>query len=260
MGIQDRDYWRERQDQNLSARRDPSDSPFSSGRNEMGFIGKLIITAVVLFIGVITYRYHFEIIRFIKGVPSSAVYQQAPQSTVLKPAEPTPAVAHRPATTELPKPESTGQIYRCGNTYSNSPCEGGRQIAQQSTSTMDTSITREIYLCKDIHDRLTWESVPCSLNGRFIDRIARVPANIPWESQVSLARQQRDKAYAIAAEQVVPVATRPVSRVPAECSVLEERIKLLDNECRVKACSMERLDYVRNERRNARDRQFRIGC
>lgn len=260
MGIQDRDYWRERYDQNLSARRDPGDSPFSSARNEMGFMGKLIVTAIVLFIGVIAYRYHFEIIRFIKGFPPTAIHQQAPQPSVLKPTEPATAVAPKPATSDFPKPEASGQIYRCGNTYSNSPCEGGRQIAQQSTPRVDTPTTREIYLCKDIHDRLTWESVPCSVNGRFIDRIARVPANIPWESQVALARQQRDKAYAIAAEQVVPVATRPSSSVPGECRILEERIRVLDAECRVKACGMDQLDYVRAERKKTRDRQFRIGC
>lgn len=93
-----------------------------------------------------------------------------------------------------------------------------------------------------------------------MDRIARVPAHVSWEEQVAIARQQRDKAHAIAAEQVVPVASRSTSSTAAECQMLEQRIRVLDAECRVNACSMQRLDSVRFERKAARDRQFSIGC
>ncbi len=254
MGIQDRDYWRERYDENLNARRDPRDNPFTSGQSEMSFLGKLILTIVVLLVAALVYRYQSDILRFLKEPPVVA-----PQRIAIQSPEPA-VVAPRVLAPEKARSESTGQIYRCGNTYSNAPCEGGQQIAQQSSRPVDRSETKEIYLCKDFQDRLTWESVPCSANGRFMDRIARVPAHVSWEEQVAIARQQRDKAHAIAAEQVVPLASRSTSSTPTECQILEQRIRVLDTECRVNACSMQRLDWVRFERKAARDRQFRIGC
>lgn len=96
-----------------------------------------------------------------------------------------------------------------------------------------------------------------------MDRIARVPANVSWEEQVAIARQQRDKAHAIAAEQVVSVASRPsatASAAPNECHRLEQSIRLLDAQCRSNSCSMRTLDDVRQQRRAIRDRQFRIPC
>lgn len=175
MGIQDRDYWRERYDENLNARRDPRDNSFTSVQSEMSFLGKLVLTISVLLIAALAYRYQSEILRFLKGPPGAA-----PQRTVVRPPEPTVA-APKVTAPEVPRTQSPGQIYRCGNTYSNAPCKGGQQIAQQSSRPVDRSETKEIYLCKDFQDRLTWESVPCSANGRFMDRIARVPAHVSWE-------------------------------------------------------------------------------
>lgn len=254
MGIQDRDYWKERYDESLNARRDPRDNPFTSGHSQMSFLGKLVLTIAVLLIGALAYRYQSEILRFLKGPPEAA-----PQRTVVRPPEPT-VTAPKAKVPDVPRTQPPGQIYRCGNTYSNSPCDGGKQLAQQSSPPIDRSETKEIYLCKDFQDRLTWESVPCSANGRFMDRIARVPAHVSWEEQVAIARQQRDKAHAIAAEQVVPVASRSASSIPSECQMLEHQIRVLDAECRVNACGMKKLDDVRAARKEARDRQFRIGC
>ena len=237
---------------------DPADwqreKPFTGGRNEMSFLGNFILTVLVLLVGAIAFRYQTEILRFLNG-PTVA----APQRTAIHP--PGPAVI--PPKVNLPEKsqtESSGQIYRCRNTYSNSPCDGSQEFIQQRSRPVDRTETREIYLCKDFQDRLTWESVPCSTNGRFMDRIARVPANIPWDEQVSIARQQRDKAHAIAAEQVVPVPTRSINSEPSACRFLEERINALDAECRVNACGMDQLDRVRFERKKVRDQQFRIRC
>ncbi|MBS3018379.1 hypothetical protein DJFAAGMI_01111 [Comamonas sp. PE63] len=230
------------------------ENPFTGARNEMSFLSKLILTIALLLVGALAYRYQAEILRFFQRPPAAA----SQRSAVRQP-EPT-VVAPRVLAPETPRLESTGQIYRCGNTYSNSPCDGGKQLAQQSSRPVDRSETKEIYLCKDFQDRLTWESVPCSANGRFMDRIARVPAHVSWEEQMAIARQQRDKAYAIAAEQVVPVTSRSISSTPNECQMLEQHIRALDAECRVNACGMKRLDDIRATRKEARDRQFRIGC
>lgn len=237
---------------------DPADwqreKPFTGGRNEMSFLTKLILTIVVLSAAALAYRYQSEILSLLKGPPTAA-----PQLSAVRSPEPT-AVAPRVELSERSGTESVDQIYRCGNNYSNAPCDGGHQIVRQARQPVDMSKTNEIYLCKDFQDRFTWEGVPCSVNGRFMDRIARVPANASWNEQVVIARQQRDRAHAIADEQVVPVPTRSNNPEPSACRFLEERIKALDAECRVNACGMDQLDRVRFERKKARDQQFRVKC
>jgi len=228
------------------------DNPFTSGRHEMGFVTKLILTVAVLLACALAYRYQSEILRFLVGPPRTA-----PQQSASRPPPEPVVVAPRVLVPEKPRTEAASQIYRCGNTYSTTPCEGGRQIAQPSGGPS----SREIYLCKDFQGNLTWESAPCSANGRFMDRIARVPTNVSWEEQVAIARQQRDRAHAIAAEQVVPVATRPTGgrANAAECQTLDERVNWLDSLGRIGGGGYT-MDWIREERRKARDRQFRIGC
>lgn len=238
------------------------ESPFTGARNEMSFFSKLIFAIALILIAVLAYRYQSEILRFLIGPPVASVpFPQRPvaQRSVVQSPEPK-VIEPKVRAQENPDTESSGQIYRCGNAYSSAPCENGQLIAQQSSRPVDRSVTKEIYLCKDFQGGMTWESAPCSVNGRFIDRIARVPANVSWDEQVAIAKQQRDKAHAIAAEQVVPVARRSTASDPSECQMLDQRIRALDAECRVNACGMDKLDSVRFARKEAQDRKFRIGC
>lgn len=254
MGLQDRDYWKQRYDESLSVKRDPRDRPFKRGGNELSFVAKLAITLALLLIAAIAYRYQSEIKRFLNRPPAVlSLPQQVHQ--------PEPVAVSPELVPPIPREESAGQVYRCGNTYSNAPCEGAIQIEPQSSRPRDVSLSKEIYLCKDIYDRRTWESVPCSVNGRFMDRIARVPTNIPWDEQVAIARQQGDRAHAIAAEQIVPVAPRAsgIKANAGECRALDERVNWLDSLGRVGGGGYT-LDWIREQRRFARDRQFRIGC
>ena len=245
MGQIDRDYWhRER--------------PFTQARREMSFLSKLLITLALLLIAAIAYRYQAEITLFLQKAAATKAHR--PQT----PALPAPPIVSTPTPPAVPMPriEPSGQIYRCGSTYSHTPCGNAPPMALQSSPSRDLSASREIYLCKNIYDRLTWESVPCSANGRFMDRIARVPANVSWEEQVAIARQQRDRAHAIAAEQVVAVASRPASTSKAnagECQALDERVNWLDSLGRIGGGGYT-MDWIREQRRLARDRQFRIGC
>ncbi|MEQ6436721.1 hypothetical protein V8Z74_17085 [Comamonas sp. w2-DMI] len=221
-----------------------------------GFWLKLVMFGVLVWIGYEAYR-HWE------------ARQAVPEPVRARPEIPGPVpqapVARNAYVPPAPRPiPRDGQVYRCGNTYSQQPCgEGGKAISIASVLTdPSASASREIYLCKDIHDQLYWESTPCSLRGRTIDRIARVPADVSWDQQVAIARAQRDKAQAIAAEQIVPVAPRALTQKSnaGECQALEGVVRWADRECRVKACNMDELDAVREERRKARDRQFRLGC
>ena len=166
MGQTDRDYWHR-------------DKPFTQARHETSFLSKLLITLAVLLMCAVAYRYQAEIKRWVqKSVERPAQRAQAP---VL----PAPAVvpAPAPAVPQNPRPETSGQIYRCGNTYSHEPCDNARQISVPTNASRDMSATKEIYLCKDIYDRLTWESTPCSANGRFMDRSPVFPRIFPGKNR-----------------------------------------------------------------------------
>ncbi|QXZ10949.1 hypothetical protein KUF54_07080 [Comamonas sp. Y33R10-2] len=266
----DKDYWRqnrkgpthwpEDEQGNVSPFESRmSRSPFSSPKNELSFTAKLILTIALLLLCAMAYRYQSSIQSMLSGLKNPSPVMDAVPRTRLS--DPVDQAYKEPA---IPAPVERGQIYRCGNTYSNTQCTNGHVVkGAQNAPQREISVSKEIYLCKDIYERLTWESVACSANGRFMDRIARVPANVSWEEQVAIARQQMNKAHAIAAEQVVSVASRSSATASAasnECQRLEQSIRLLDAQCRSNSCSMRTLDDVREQRRAIRDRQFRISC
>ena len=170
MGIQDRDYWKDRYNKSESASRpntmDPQywqrEKPFSGARQEMSFVAKLVITIVLLLIAALAYRYQAQIVRLLR-----------PETSTPKPLDvaiQSPAVVPKSATagdaqSASVNPPPSAQIYRCGSSYSHSPCPNGQQLEVPVNQHRDMSATREIYLCKDHYDRMTWESVPCSANG-----------------------------------------------------------------------------------------------
>ncbi|MFD2755171.1 hypothetical protein [Comamonas terrae] len=267
MGIQDRDYWRERyrargnvdpehwrQDELTSL-----DVDFRPPKNnELNFVGKLFLTIFVALICVIAYRGVKD--RLSRPEPVREVVGQRQGAPSAAPASPAGRSAEPPV---VRAPSSEGQVYRCGNAYSSQPCEGGKPVIISSpvASAGDASGMREIYLCKDFQGRLFWESTACSLNGRFMERIASVPANVSWEQQVVVAQQQWAKARSVASEQIVSVAPRQaVAKANAsECQALEDRVNWLDSLGRAGG-GVYTMDWIREQRRLARDRQFRIGC
>lgn len=48
------------------------ENPFTSGRNEMSFFTKLVLTIAVLLAAALGYRYQSEILRFLVGPPRTA--------------------------------------------------------------------------------------------------------------------------------------------------------------------------------------------
>lgn len=218
-----------------------------------GLLIKLLIFVAIIWIG-------FEGYKSWQSGHEQAIPKHVEQ---MSPAMPSRQPEQIPPRAELPpSTASSGQVYRCGNAYSSVPCAGAKTIDVRPASGFGTSPTKEIYLCKDMSGQLYWESVACSLSGRTMERIARVPSNVSWSDQVAIARQQRARAQEIAAEQVVPVA--PMASTSgsksASCKALDELVRRLDAECRASSCGMRKLDDVRNARRDARDQQFRLGC
>lgn len=233
---------------------------FHSEDDGYGLVIKVLIFTAVLWIGFEGYK-----VWQAKKEEESQEQQSQLRRAELDARAPINPSPYAPPALPMPTPQAevpAASVYRCGNSYSNVPCSGAKAVnVAPPVAYSNNSARKEIYLCKDYSGNLSWESVPCSVNGRFMDRVASVPADIPWDQQVSIARQQRAKAQSIAAEQIVPVAPRPsMNARSSECQSLEWLIRRLDERCRTTACSMRELDEVREERRKARDRQYRINC
>ena len=158
------------------------------------------------------------------------------------------------------------QTYRCGNSYSDAPCKGGRLVDTippvTNNSTADAADSKTIYLCQGGGGCRFWSSQHCREHGAYIDRMENVPAHLPWETQVEMAKGQRDKAANL--QQPAPVQPGYQQQSPAPnkqltCQSLESRIKQLDSMARAGGTAQQ-LDWIAARRKEARDEQFRLRC
>lgn len=156
------------------------------------------------------------------------------------------------------------QVYRCGNTYSEEPCKGGRTVDTSPPLTDPRGpSTTVIYLCRAPQGGQYWTAEACHTRGWTMERSERVPINAPWADQVAAARGQKRAAEALNAApttQYMQQAPHQRQRTPRqECSLLDERVKMLDNMGRAGSQHYD-LDWVRRERKEVRDQQFRLRC
>lgn len=155
-------------------------------------------------------------------------------------------------------------VYRCGSTYSDEPCKGGKVVdTSPLVSDPRGPLTKEIYLCKAPHGGRYWTPEHCAHRGWTIERIQRVPANVGWDEQVAAGRQQKDQAEALSTAPAQSFAPQAVQRSqPSKsqaCSALDERVVMLDSMGRAGSRYYD-LDWVRRERKDARDQQYRLKC
>ena len=153
------------------------------------------------------------------------------------------------------------QVYRCGNTYSQAPCKGGRAVETAPIlSDPRGPATQEIYLCSAPQGKQYWIAEHCAQRGWTIERIHRVPTHVPWADQVAAAQEQMQAAQALTAAPAVRHRPQTAQRTPRqECSLLDERVKTLDSMGRAGSQYYD-LEWVRRERKEARDQQFRQRC
>ena len=160
--------------------------------------------------------------------------------------------------------QAGAHVYRCGNSYSTVPCTGGTTVetappVQSQGATSGNTVT--LYLCESFQGGKLWTRDHCRARNAVSERMESVPAGIPFERQVELARSQRDRGLVLSAPppdapQVLQNA-EPDRRT--QCAWLDERIKQLDAMARAGG-SAYYMDWVANERKLTRDRQFRIRC
>ena len=153
---------------------------------------------------------------------------------------------------------SYADVYRCGNSYSVEPCSGGHQVDVSPLVTDPSGpSTKEIFLCRSIDKKFFWSSGICP-NGWILERTARVSSSLPWNDQVQEAINQQQKTNETIA---LPSNSNKKNTIQENqsnkeiCNQLDERIKWLDSMARVNSTQ-----WITDERKSIRDRQFRIRC
>ncbi len=164
---------------------------------------------------------------------------------------------------------ATAQVYRCGNTYTQEPCKGARVIDTAPPVTSHGSASppgrQKIYLCSSKGGGQFWAQQHCHQHDAWIERTETVPSGLGWDEQVRIARSQRDATAALLAPPPVTYNTAPTPQpapVPGRreaCAALDERVKSLDSMGRAGSLHYD-LDWVRRERKSARDEQYRLRC
>ncbi len=164
--------------------------------------------------------------------------------------------------------EAPAEVYRCGNSYSHEPCKGGRTLDTSppiaSHGGNGSPHTQTVYLCRSkAGSGLFWTTQHCHQVNAWVDRTESVPKNMSWEGQLAMARGQRDAAAAMSApapRSYVQQNVQPqVFNNKQTCAALEQRVKDLDSMGRAGSRHYD-LDWIRKERKTARDEQFRLRC
>lgn len=160
-------------------------------------------------------------------------------------------------------------VYRCGNTYTQEACRGGRAVdtappvasAGGASAREDAPVT--LYLCEGKSGGKFWSRQHCHAHGAWVDRTETVPGGLRWQDQVATASAQRAQMAALAAPQPRGFQDAPAAAMApdprAVCAGLERRIAELDAMGRAGSRYYD-LDRIRTERREARDQQFRLRC
>jgi hypothetical protein len=115
-----------------------------------------------------------------------------------------------------------------------------------------------IYLCKTYSGGTFWAQAHCNQHNALIERIVSVPDGLPWDQQVALAEQQRNGSRQ-PQHRVVPDEVNVHASRKSECRSLDARITQLDGMAR-QPQGAQTHDWIRSERKQARDRQFEIRC
>ena len=153
------------------------------------------------------------------------------------------------------------EVYKCGNTYSDSPCSGAKIVnAQPAVSNPSGPKTKLIYLCKrPDKNQPWWIHEECSRRGWTVIESVRVPNNIHWDDQVQIAERKR------AENRHRPRPTHnyntpsTTDNTSSQCEALDRRAAHLDSMGRAGGTAR-RMEWIRSERQKARDRQFQLRC
>ncbi|WP_322469139.1 hypothetical protein SOM08_14085 [Hydrogenophaga sp. SNF1] len=118
-----------------------------------------------------------------------------------------------------------------------------------------------IYLCKAYGGGTFWASNHCNQHNALIERIVSVPDGMPFNQQVDIGNQQLRGSSSTSSNRTTIINNGGAQghNKSAECEALDQTIKALDSAGRAPQ-SLQSLDRIRAQRKNARDRQFALKC
>lgn len=115
-------------------------------------------------------------------------------------------------------------------------------------------------MCRSYGGGTFWASAHCRTHNALVERIVSVPDNMPFEQQVQLGEQARSDGQRLTAPPPNSVVVKNNAQITQnECSDINERIQYLDALAR-QPQSGQTQDIISAERKQLRDRQFRIQC
>lgn len=189
-------------------------------------------------------------------------------------------------------------VYRCGNSYSNTPCKSDSkpqvpamgsarkppvqdgpinpdQLSVLHASTQAPPGQTTIYLCKSQSGGLFWSGPHCASHQALLERMESVPASLPWAQQVQLAQTQWEEAQRLTLPEVPRQAHRTekartaASRAPSvqreetttskQCMQLHAKLEQLDQRAR-NGLSSSDADQVRTQRQALRHKLRQGHC
>lgn len=226
----------------------------------------ILVAAAVLVVGVAVYRWHAWWPAERAVAPPAA---QASQAVDPSESRGLPNTVSRPKV--RPESRSAPAWVRCEANgrvrYSDGGCPVGT-LRSSSTTTQaavstvqtapNTAGSTTIYRCTTYSGAVFWSSAHCNHEKALVDRMVSVPRGLDFQQQVAVAEQAlpRETAELAQAAQSSPSAAESHQR---ECQFLDERIRNLDAQAR-QPQSAPMQDWLREKRKQARDRQFALHC
>lgn len=119
-----------------------------------------------------------------------------------------------------------------------------------------------LYHCKAADGRTFWAQAACSQHHAMLDRMTTVPTDLSFEQQVEIAEHRRQALMVPSSPPAASIVAQTFSAPnadKAECKLLDARVQELDALAR-QPQSAATQDWIRSERKKARDRQFELRC
>lgn len=251
MGIQDRDYMRDRHRQSAFGGAERRDSPFTPPPQRSSMVSMVLTWVAIAFL---LYRgfMWFEA-RQHTGERGAT---NTPVVTNIRPREARAQTAATPNRTEPPQDVTSQAAAR-----NDSPVPKVRYLQQEEVQreapAPQTGGT--VYLCRAYNDSTFWSQAHCGQHHALIERIVSVPAGLPFEQQVHLGEQQRRAAVPTVYNPPVQVSGQTADSTSLECKALDAEVDRFDVQAR-QPQSGQMQDWIRGRRQAARDRQFALHC
>ena len=121
-----------------------------------------------------------------------------------------------------------------------------------------------IYLCKGYSGGSFWSDRTCGTQRATIDRMTSVPAWLPFDQQVAIARGEAREAATLYESQM-PVSAaaiepaEPIRNQPSICAIYDQQVRDLDAEAR-RPLPAFRQDQIRADRMNIMSARVRERC